>query len=84
MQQSVINDLKQFEGQMVTISTHHKIYGDEEFQCILNIFQEENKMGFLVNNHKIYLYNDELESIEMGFNMFKIFGKLLSVTIAII
>ena len=84
MQSSIMKNLKELEGKTVTMTTHHKIYGDEEFRCVLNLFQEEDKIGFLVSNHKIYLYNDEIESIEIGFNIFKIFGKLLSITIAII
>lgn len=84
MQHNIIRNLKWVQGKLVKMTTHHKIYGDEEFKCILNMFKEEDKIGFLVNNHQIYLYNDEIESMEVGFNIFKIFGKLLSITIAII
>lgn len=78
MKQTV--SLEQFKGQSARVKLIHQIYGID----VMNIgsFQPlvaENKIGFIFQGREIFLYNHEVEEIEIRNYLYIITGKLFTI-----
>ena len=75
-------NLKNFIGQEVQIYMVHKIYGVQKgkIRCF-HPFCDENKIGFVYNDREIFMYRDEIESIEYEKNKITINGELQNIVI---
>lgn len=55
-----IDKLKKLNGINVLINIEHKLYGDQSIKCALQIINDEERLGFAVNNQEIYIYKNEI------------------------
>lgn len=77
--------IKFFKGKTAVVNIIHKIYGGQK--SIIRNFQpfcSNNKIGFLVNDHEVFLYFDEIESTEFNGNEFIINGSLQKMSVKLI
>lgn len=77
--------LERFIGQTVRTYTYHKIYGDHK-ATILN-FQHlcaKDRIGFIVGEQEIFLYHNEIESVEQSKTALTINGILQSIKIELV
>ena len=81
MNSEINYSLKQFEGKDVVAYITHKVYGTHKINCIFNLLKDEEKIGFTVNGHEIYVTWEELEEINYSTSMLEIIGKLQTIKI---
>lgn len=77
--------LEHFKGQTVSTHIFHKIYGNQE--AIIRNFCplcSENKVGFFINEHEVFMYCDEIEDFEFSGKILKLNGMLRNFIIEII
>lgn len=71
-------------GKKVAVYLEHVIYENQELSIsYFNPFQTDEKIGFVVDGHEIYLYHKEIECIECNKNLVKIVGNLQTVIIEV-
>jgi hypothetical protein len=51
----LVEELKNIEGSNVKINIGHKLYGDQNLQVALQIIDDEERLGFLLNEQEIYI-----------------------------
>jgi hypothetical protein len=69
--------IETFKNHAVNAYTVHKIYGTQEMfiRCFQPLY-ENNKVGFIVEKHKIFMYHDEIEDFKFNNNTIEINGSL--------
>lgn len=75
-------NIDEFVGQTVKAKIFHKIYGNQA--AIIRSFQpliKEDRIGFVANNHEVFVYSDEIENITADKNMVIIYGTLQTIII---
>lgn len=55
-----IDKLKKLNGTNVSINIEHKLYGDQSIKCALQTINDEERLGFAVNDQEIYIYKNEM------------------------
>lgn len=50
-----IEELKKINGKQVKIDIAHKLYGSQKIEYGLCVFEDEGRLGFLINEQTIYL-----------------------------
>ena len=77
--------IKHFEGQTVRTHIIHKIYGDHKITvrnfCPLCV---ENKIGFVINDHEIFVHYDQIEAFEHNGNVFIVNDALQKMVLEIV
>lgn len=73
-----------FNGKKVSIFLRHQVYGTQRAVGILNLFQDTEKIGFINNGNKVFVYYNEIESFEYNDKELNFVGQPLSIKIAII
>ena len=74
--------LKHFEGKTVRTYIIHKIYGAQ--RAIVRNFcplYSDNKVGFIVNNHEIFMYYNEIKNYEFNGSVLKLNGSLRNIVV---
>lgn len=75
-------NIDKFIGQTVKAKIFHKIYGDQEaIICCFQPLTAKDKVGFVANNHEVFVYIDEIENITADKNLIKIVGSLQTIII---
>ena len=59
----LIEGLKGIEGKNVYINIGHKLYGDQNVKCAFHIVNNEEHLGFSINEQEIYLDKDKICNI---------------------
>ena len=74
-----------FSGKTVRACVYHKIYGNQK-ATIHNFqpFYTEDKVGFLINDHEVFVYFDEIENVNFDDNSFIISGSLQKIVVKLI
>ena len=77
--------LEHFKGQIVRTHIFHKIYGSQK-STIRNFCPlcSSNKVGFLINDHEVFMYFDEIEDYEFNGNLLKLNGILRNIIIEMV
>lgn len=77
--------LEHFKGQTVSTHIFHKIYGNQE-SIIRNFcpLWSENKVGFIVNEHEVFMYFDEIEDYDFNGSRLELNGILRNFIMEII
>lgn len=77
--------LEHFKGQTVSTHIFHKIYGNQK-STIRNFCPlcSDEKVGFYVNDHEIFMYFDEIEDYEFNGKLLKLNGTLRNITIEMV
>ena len=66
----LINGLKGIEGKNVYINIGHKLYGDQNVKCAFHIVNNEEHLGFSINDQEVYIEKDKICNVEMSDNLF--------------
>ena len=56
----LIEGLKRIEGENVCINIGHKLYGDQNVKCAFHIFNNEEHLGFSINEQDIYIDKEKI------------------------
>lgn len=56
----LIEGLKRIEGEKVWINIGHKLYGDQNVKCAFHIVNNEEHLGFSINNQEIYIDKEKI------------------------
>jgi hypothetical protein len=54
------DELKILSGTNVSIKIEHKLYGNQSIKCALQILNDEERLGFVINYQEIYVYKNEI------------------------
>ena len=66
----LIEGLKRIEGENVCINIGHKLYGDQNVKCAFHIINNEEHLGFSINEQDVYIEKDKICNVEMSNNVF--------------
>lgn len=56
----VVDKLKKFNGVSVFIKIKHQLYGDQSIQCAFQLINDEERLGFSVNEQEIFIYKSHI------------------------
>lgn len=75
-------NIEKFVGATVKVNIIHKIYGNQHatVRCFQPLITKD-KRGFIANNHEIFVYTNEIETIDYGKNTVSINGKMQTIII---
>lgn len=59
----LIEELVGIEGKNVCINIGHKLYGDQNVKCAFHIVNNEEHLGFSINNQEIYIEKNKIRHI---------------------
>ena len=59
----IIKELKKIEGICVKINIDHKLYGSQNLQVALQLINDEERLGFLVNEQEIYIEKNKISNV---------------------
>lgn len=59
----LINELKKIEGANVRVNIAHKLYGNQNIQVALQLINNEERFGLLVNEQEIYIDKREIRNV---------------------
>ena len=66
----IIEKLKNIEGSNVWIHIKDKLYGDQNLKCAFRLFNNEERLGFLVNKQEIYIEKNRICDIGIKGDLF--------------
>lgn len=55
-----IKEIKNIEGERVSIKTAHKLYGNQKIETNFKAIDDSCRLGFKINNQDIYIEKKEL------------------------
>lgn len=61
----LIKAMHEVKGEDAIISIFHKLYGEQKLKCVFDPIIDE-RIGFNVKNHDIYIEKDKIEKIDLG------------------
>lgn len=61
----LIKVMHEVKGEDAIISIFHKLYGEQKLKCVFNPIVDE-RIGFNIKNHDIYIEKDKIEKIYLG------------------
>lgn len=74
-----------FKGKTVRTYIFHKLYGKQKLTiCDFQPLCVKDKIGFMIGDQEIFLYCDEIESIDYEESILKINGTLQEIILEII
>lgn len=79
--ENFIEELKKINGKRVQINITHKLYGDQKIEYDLCVFNDEGRLGFLINEQEIYLNKRDIIDYGMIKGMYFWADKLMKVEI---
>ena len=59
----IIEKLKKINGSNVWIHIGNKLYGDQNIKCAFRLFNDEERLGFLIGEQKIYICKKQICNI---------------------
>lgn len=83
MEKKIVNDLHNLNGKNGEITIHHDWYGNQKIRGIFHVINDGERIGIKVKDNEIYLYNNEITSIEINGNNALIKGKIMQIRIEI-
>ena len=66
----LISGLERIEGKNVWINIGHKLYGDQNVKCAFHIVNNEEHLGFSINEQEIYIEKDKICNIGIRDNLY--------------
>lgn len=80
-----LENIINFIGQTVIVTVQHIIYGDHQVK-VQNFtpLYAQGKIGVSIEGHDLFVYEDELQGIDIDKTICKIVGTLQTIKIAII
>lgn len=66
----LIAELEGIEGTNVWINIGHKLYGDQNVKCAFRIVNNEEHLGFSINDQEIYIEKDKICNIGVKENLY--------------
>ena len=76
-----IEKLKKFEGSNVYIEIKNKLYGNQKVKCALRLIDDEERLGFIVQNGLIYIYKDNIGNFGIIDNIYYFADDIMCVSI---
>lgn len=77
----IIDALKNINGENVWIHIKHDLYGDQNLKCAFQLLSDEERLGFLIGEQKIYLEKNRIENIGVKDNLFYFADDLMCIKI---
>lgn len=77
----LIKELKKICGADVWIYTSHALYGDQNLKCAFQLLNDEERLGFLVNEHEVYIEKNKIENIGIKEDLFYFSDDLMCIKI---
>lgn len=77
----LIKELKKICGENVWIHVGHTLYGDQNLKCAFQLLNDEERLGFLVNEHEVYIEKNKIEIIGIKEDLFYFADDLMCVKI---
>lgn len=65
----LIEILKKIEGNNVWIHITHDLYGNQNIKCAFQLYNNEERIGFLVGEQEIYINKNEISNIGIKGNL---------------
>lgn len=59
----LIEELKKIEGENVWIHIWNKLYGNQNLKCAFHLLNDEERLGFLINDQEIYIEKNRICNI---------------------
>lgn len=78
-----INDLYNLDKKNGKITISHEWYGNQKIKGVFHVINDGERIGIKVKDNEIYLYNNEITSIEINGNNALIKGKIMQIRIEI-
>lgn len=66
----LIEKLMGIEGENVWVNIGHKLYGDQNVKCAFHIVNNEEHLGFSINDQEIYIEKDKICQIGIKENLY--------------
>ena len=77
----LIYGLEQLVGTNVIITTTHKWFGKEKFECEFAFINDDSRIGFKISYKEIYILKKDLVSFELLNNVYYIRDALMEISI---
>lgn len=77
----VIEELKKIVGEHVWVHITHKLYGDQNIKCAFHLLNDEERLGFFVNEQEIYIEKNRIENVGIKENLIYFADELMCIKI---
>ena len=77
----LIEELERIEGANVWINICHKLYGDQNVKCAFHLVNNEEHLGFTVNNQEIYIEKNKIYNIGVKDNLYYFSDEIMCIKI---
>lgn len=79
--ENFIEEFKKINGKQVKINIAHKLYGSQKIEYGLCVLEDEDRLGFYINEQEIYLNKRDIVDYGMIKGMYFFADKLMRVEI---
>lgn len=76
-----IEELKKINGADVLIHIGNKLYGDQNIKCAFHIVNDEERLGFSINEQEIFIYKNEICNFELNDGVYYFADKVMYIKI---
>lgn len=77
----LIEVLKKIDGDHVCIHITHDLYGNQNLKCAFQLFNNEERLGFLIGEQEIYINKNEICDIGIKGNLVYFADKVMCIKI---
>ena len=77
----LIEKLMGIEGENVWVNIGHKLYGDQNVKCAFHIVNNEEHLGFSINDQRIYIEKDKICQIGIKENLYYFSDEVMCIKI---
>lgn len=77
----LIEKLVGIEGENVWVNIGHKLYGDQNVKCAFHIVNNEEHLGFSINDQRIYIEKDKICQIGIKENLYYFSDEVMCIKI---
>ena len=77
----LIEVLKKIEGENVWINITHDLYGNQNIKCAFQLYDNEERIGFLAGEQEIYIYKKDICNIGIKGNLIYFADKIMCIKI---
>ena len=77
----LIKELKKICGESVWIYVSHTLYGDQNLKCAFQLLNDEERLGFLINEHEVYIEKNKIKNVGIKEDLFYFSDELMCIKI---
>ena len=76
-----IETLKRINGKNVWIHVAHDLYGNQNLKCAFQLLNDEERLGFSLEEQEIYINKNEIKNVGVQDNLFYFTDDLMCIKI---